>query len=1059
MKQLKTILGKRFFLMGLALLSTTLFVNAQTTVSGNITDNSGPLPGVTILEKGTTNGTVSDFDGNYTLSIENQNAVLVFSYLGFLTQEVSASEDEINIIMEVGSDDLEEVVVTGYGSQRKATVTGAITAVKGENITKSPAVNLTNSLAGRLPGLIVVQGSGEPGYDNASIRIRGVNTFGNSSALIVIDGIPDRDGGISRLNAQDIESISVLKDASAAIYGALAANGVILITTKGGLIGEPRLVYSFNAGYSAPTFFPDLANSFEYASILNEVPIYNSIPSNEWGNAWQSIQTTGTYNSPTEGIPSINANFSPEDVQGYLAGNDPWKYPDTDWYKETFKDWAPQQRHYFQISGGTEKVKYFTSLGYTYQDAIYKNSATYYNQYNLRTNLEAKVNDYVKVNLGLLTRREDRNAPTVSAGAIFRMLQRGRPTENAVWPSGEPGLDIENGENPIVVTTGETGYFKFPLDYIQTNGAVTITNPWIENLEVIINGSVDVNRGTSKVWETPWTLFSWNGVDRSSEGLTGAIRSPFTDPRLRQSSFSGLNTTFSGQVKYKFKFGENHNFDLFVGSTREQFSGSNFFAFRRNYISSAIDQLFAGGTADQNTGGSAYNRTRLGYYGSFKYNYDDIYLVELLFRRDGSYIFPKEGRYGNFPGILVGWNVAKESWFDFDQISYLKFRASYGELGNDQVFFNGGLQEYAFLSTFGFDEYPIDSQVVTTLFETVLPNPNFTWEVARNSNIGLDATLFDRFNLTLEWFNNQRDNILIQQQGSTPASSGISRLLPPTNFGKMNNRGYEFSIGYNGGDTNFADPNALRYNINFNGGYSKNEIVFIDEVSGAPDYQLREGKPLGAYLLYEADGVFFDQNEIDSNTIDYSDVTAQLKPGDLKLKDIDGNGKIDGDDQVRQEESFNPRFQYGLNLFANYKNIDLSVLFQGSAGALALFSAEFGDIGNYYKWQYDNRWSIDNPSREHPRLASRGDTYYTGGGYGNNTYRYFSTDYFRLKNIEIGYTLPESIMKKGFITNLRLYASGLNLFTVSSFDIWDPEVAGRGYPLSKVLNIGLTATF
>lgn len=275
--------------MGLALLSTTLFVNAQTTVSGNITDNSGPLPGVTILEKGTTNGTVSDFDGNYTLSIENQNAVLVFSYLGFLTQEVSSSEDEINIIMEVGSDDLEEVVVTGYGSQRKATVTGAITAVKGENISKSPAVNLTNSLAGRLPGLIVVQGSGEPGYDNASIRIRGVNTFGNSSALIVIDGIPDRDGGISRLNAQDIESISVLKDASAAIYGARAANGVILITTKGGLIGEPRLVYSFNAGYSAPTFFPDLANSFEYASILNEVPIYNSIPSNEWGNAWQSI--------------------------------------------------------------------------------------------------------------------------------------------------------------------------------------------------------------------------------------------------------------------------------------------------------------------------------------------------------------------------------------------------------------------------------------------------------------------------------------------------------------------------------------------------------------------------------------------------------------------------------------------------------------------------------------------------------------------------------------------------------------------------------------------------
>lgn len=1049
--------SKKYLLIGLLTLST--YSLAQTTVSGNVTDDSGPLPGVSIVEKGTSNGTVSDFDGNYTISVSSPNAILQFSYLGFLTQEVTATTEPMKIFMEIGSDDLEEVVVTGYGSQRKATVTGAIAAVKGESIDKSPAVNLTNSLAGRLPGLIVIQGSGEPGNDNASIRIRGVNTFGNSSALVVIDGIPDRDGGISRLNSQDIESISVLKDASAAIYGARAANGVILITTKRGLIGEPRMVYSFNAGFSTPTFFPDLADSVEYANILNEVPIYNSIPANEWENAWSSIRTSGTYNSPTDGIASLNANFSPEDVQGYSAGNDPWKYPNTNWYKETFKNWAPQQRHYFQVSGGTEEVKYFTSLGYTYQDAIYKNSATYYNQYNLRTNLEAKVNDYIKINLGILTRREDRNQPTVSAGSIFRMLQRGRPTEPAIWPTGEPGLDIENGQNPIVVTTGATGYIRFPLDYIQTNGAITITNPWIENLELIINGSVDVNRGTSKIWETPWELYSWNGIDRSSEGLTSAIRSPFTDPRLRESSFSGLNNTFSTQLKYKFILGENHNFDLFVGSTREQFSGSNFFAFRRNYISSAIDQLFAGGTADQNTGGSAFNRTRLGYYSSFKYNYDDIYLVELLFRRDGSYIFPEEGRYGNFPGFLLGWNIAKEAWFNVDQISYLKLRGSYGELGNDQVFFNNSLQEFAFLSTFGFGEYPLGGEVQTTLFETVLPNPNFTWEVARNTNIGLDTTLFNRFSLTLEWFNNQRDRILIQQQGSTPASSGISNLLPPTNFGKMKNSGFEFNLGYNGGDTNFADPNAFRYNINFNGGYSKNEIIFIDEVSGAPEYQLREGKPLGAFLLYEADGVFFDQNEIDSNTIDYSGVTAQLKPGDLKLKDFNGDGKIDGDDQVRQEESFIPRFQYGINLSANYKNIDFTALFQGSSGAVSLFSGEFGDIGNYYKWQYDNRWSIDSPSREHPRLASRGDTYYTGGGYGNNTYRYFSTDYFRLKNIELGYTLPEKILKKGFISNLRFYASALNLFTISSFDIWDPEVAGRGYPLSKVLNVGLNATF
>jgi len=1044
-------------------LSIALFVGgltfAQQNVSGVVSDESGPLPGVSIVEKGTSNGTVSNFDGEFSITVADENAVLVFSYLGFLTQEATANADSINITMESGSDELDEIVVTGYGTQRKATVTGAVTAIKGESIVKSPAVDLTNSLAGRLPGITVRQGSGEPGYDGASISIRGINTLGNSSPLVVIDGIPDRDGGLGRLNPQDIESISVLKDASSAIYGARAANGVILITTKRGTTGEPTLEYSFNAGYSTPTVFPQMSNAYEYANIMNELPIYNSIPANEWGSAWSSIQSSGNYNSPTAGVASLNANYSPEAVQGYQTGNDPWKYPDTDWYGETFKNWAPQQRHNLQLSGGTEKVKYFTSMGYVYQDAIYENSATYYNQYNLRMNLDAEVNDYIKMNFGLMTRREDRNFPTVGAGAIFRMLQRGRPTEPAIWPTGEAGPDIENGQNPVVVTTGATGYQQNPKDYIQVNSGINITNPWIEGLELIINGSIDVNRETNKRWETPWKLYSWNGVDKSSAGLTGSIRSPFTDARLQESANSVLNSTFTGQLKYDFTIGENHDFGLFVGATREQFTGSNFFAFRRNYISPAIDQLFAGGTADQNTGGSAYNRSRLGYYGRLQYNYNDTYLVELLFRRDGSYIFPTEGRYGNFPGILAGWNIGNESWFNAEQVQYLKLRASYGELGNDQVFYNGSLQEYAFLSTFGFGEYPIDSQVVKTLYETVLPNPSFTWEVARNTNIGLDAKVFNRFNLTLEWFNNQRDRILIQQQGSTPASSGISRLLPPTNFGKMNNRGYEFSLSYDGGDTNYINPDALRYTLGVNGGYSKNQVVFIDEVSGAPEYQLQEGKPLGAYLLYEADGVFFDQNDIAANTIDYSGVTSQIKPGDLKLKDYNGDGKIDADDQVRQDKSFTPRFQYGFTLDMNYKNFDLSVLFQGSTGALALFDGEFGDIGNFYKWQYDNRWSIDNPSSEHPRLASRGDTYYTGGGFGNNTYRYFSTDYFRLKNLEIGYTVPESAINKGFISNLRLYASGLNLLTISKFDVWDPEVAGRGYPMSKVLNVGLRATF
>lgn len=1038
---------------------------AQTQVSGNVSDGASPLPGVNVVVKGTTQGVVTDFDGNYSISIPQGATTLVFSYLGFATQEVAISGDTMNVTLQESSSELDEVVIVGYGAQRKATITGAVSAIKGESITKSPAVEITNSLTGRLPGLIVRQTNGEPGQDGATINIRGINTLGNSSPLIVVDGIPDRDGGLGRLNPQDIESISVLKDASAAIYGARAANGVILITTKRGTSGKPTIEYSYNAGFAQPTVTPEMSNSFEYANIMNELPIYRTVPVNEWGNAWSSIQSTGAYDSPTQGVSSLSANYSPEAVSGYLNGNDPWLYPDSDWFGETFKTWAPQQRHNLQMTGGSEKVNYFASLGFIDQDAIYKNSATFYKQYNFRINLDAEVSDYIKTNLGIMTRREDRNYPTVGAGAIFRMLMRGRPTEPAVWPNGLPGPDIENGQQPVVVTTGATGYQRNPKDFIQINGGVSITNPWIEGLELNLSAAVDVNHERNKTWETPWQLYYWDRSTYDSSGtpvLEAATRSPFSDPRLTERSGYVINTNVTAQLKYDFNIGEDHNFSALAGVTKEKFAGSGFFAYRRNYIASAIDQLFAGGTEDQNTGGSAYERTRLGYYGRFQYNFKEKYLAEFIFRNDGSYIFPEAGRFGFFPGVLLGWNISNEDWFNSNTFDYLKFRGSYGEMGNDQVFYNGALQEYAFLSTFGFGEYPIDNAVATTLRETVLANPNFTWEVARNINVGLDARLFNRLNLTLEYFRNKRDQILIQQTGSTPQSSGISSLLPPTNLGELHNSGYEFSLSYDGGDVNYANPGALRYTIGVNGGYAKNEVIFMDEPAGAPDYQLQEGKPLNAHLVYLTDGVFYDQADINANTLDYSGVTGQLLPGDLKIRDYDGNGVIDADDQVRLDQNNIPKFQYGLTFDMTYKNFDLSLLFQGSTGASLRFYTESGDIGNFLKYSYDNRWSIDNPSRTHPRLASRGDTYYTGGNFGNNDYFLFSKDYLRLKNLEIGYNLPEDVLRKTFMSKMRIYVNGLNLLTFADQDIFDPETqngAGTFYPQSRVINIGLSTTF
>jgi len=1050
----------QMFFMLLCMMSASTVIS-QMTVTGVVTDEtSETLIGVNILIKGTTIGTITDLDGAYSIQA-NEGDVLQFSYTGYPTEEiVVGSNPIINLSMQEG-ELLSEVVVTAYGTQKKVTVTGAIASIQGKELTRSPAVNVSNSLAGRLPGLVAIQTSGEPGADDSRIRIRGQNTLGNSSPLIVIDGIPDREGGLNRLNPQDIESISVLKDASAAIYGARAANGAIIITTKRGKSGKPSITYSFNQGWSQPTVIPNMSSAVEYANIINELPIYQSIPVNEWSAASTAIQSTGTYDSPTAGVGSLSANFSPDAIRQHGDGSDPWGFPDTDWFGDAFRTWAPQSTHNLGISGGSEKFRYFGSLGYVFQDGIYKNSATNYKQYNLRLNVDSEINDYLKLNLGIMSRREDRNFPTQSAGAIFRMLMRGRPTEPEVWPNGLPGPDIENGQNPVVITTNQTGYVDNPADLTQINGGIDISNPWVEGLTLSLSASIDRTNESTTTWRTPWELYFWDRQTFEDDGVTpqleSAVRSAFKSPDLRQSYENILNTNYSAILRYNTGFGEGHSLNMMAGVTRETFNGNFFSAFRRDFISPAIPQLFAGSATGQETNGSAYDRARLGYYGRMEYNYNEKYLAEFIWRYDGSYIFPESGRFGFFPGILLGYNISSEDWFNIKGVDRLKLRASYGQMGNDQVFFNNQLQEYAFLSTFGFGRYPIGGSVQNTLREVVLANPDFTWERAENLNFGIDATIAGNIDVSLEYFNNKRTQILIQESGSTPASSGISSLLPPVNAGEVENKGFEFALGYNR-----SVSSNFRFNVGFNGGYAKNKVIFLDEIPGAPDYQRQEGKPIGGYLVYESDGVFVDQADIESNNLDYSAVTGQLIPGDMKFKDINGDGVINADDQVRLDQNETPTFNFGITMGAQVGNFDVSVLFQGATGARFRLGTESGDIGNYLKYAHDNRWSIDSPSSEHPRLASRGDTYYTGGPYGNNTYWLLNKNYMRLKNLEIGYTLQNDALQKAKIGGLRFYLNGLNLITFDSSGIFDPESensAGTYYPQSRVINTGISITF
>ena len=1048
-------------------LVTVIGAFAQDAVKGKVKDEQGQgLPGVSVVVKGTTAGTVTDNEGAYSVNAQ-PTSTLVFSYIGYLTQELSVgNKSSLDVKLVADTKALSEVIVVGYGTAKKATLTGAVTAVKGTELQKAPAANLSNTLGGRLPGVSTVQSSGEPGYDGSTIRIRGTNSLGNSSALIVVDGVPNRSGGLDRINPADIESISVLKDAAAAIYGSRAGNGVILITTKRGKSGKPQLSYDMNFGVSQPTRTPKMSNATEYATIRNELQIYDNLPVAQWGGALTGFNTAGKY-TRTDNATVLSAVYTPDDMKKFGDGSDPLLHPNTDWYKSVIRQWAPQQRHNVQLSGGSDNIKYLASLGHINQDGYYVNSATGYKQYDMRINLDTKINKYVTANLGVTLREEFRHFPSGgnSAGAIFRMLMRGKPTEIAIWPNGKPGPDIENGQNPATITTNNTGYSNDKRDYVQTNGGLEILIPGVTGLKVNLMAALDKYTQRTKNWETPWTLYFWDKKTYEADGksplLTGTVRSTFGDPRLTEGTSQELSVQLTGQVSYDKSFGA-HNFNIMGGVQREKVEADGFFAYRRYFLSPVVDQLFAGGAAEQNLGSqNLYKRARFSTFGRVGYNYKEKYIAEFLWRRDGSYVFPKDGRFGFFPGVSAGWRISEEGFWKDNISTYVnnvKIRGSWGQMGAEP--YNLGsdvLAEYQFLSTAGFGNYVINDQVAKTLLESRVANTSFTWEVANNTNFGIEGTLFkDKLAFEFDYFVNNRSKTLIPKAGSTPSTSGMDGKLPPQNLGKLQNKGWEFKLSYDGNAGDFT------YSVSVNGGYAKNKIKYWDETPGAPSYQRSTGMPYGSFLVYQFDGVFKDQASITENKLDYSPITGDIRPGDMKFKDVNADGKINADDRIRSEKVSRPWFTGGGSVNLGYKAFDFSLLMQGTLGGLQIIGlTESGDIGNYLKYDFDHRWTIDNPTDKYPRLTNRNNRYYTGNS-ATNSYFLKSNNYLRVKNIELGYTLPSEIGSKLGLSKFRIYVNGLNLLTFDKIKVWDPEAttgSGQYYPQSRIVNAGVRVSF
>jgi len=1040
---------QKFFLQTVFIVLLTLVFQVLTIQSfaqsrkiiGQIRDDKGAvLVGVSVLVKGTPTATITDEQGKFLIEVPGNNAVLQFSYVGMNTREVPVgANSSFTITMQPEAvQNLDEVVVVGYGTAKKATLTGSVSAVKGSDLIKSPVTNVSNSLGGRLPGLVTVTPSSEPGFDGSIIRIRGVNTLGNNNPLVVVDGVPGR--SLDRIDPSTIENISILKDASAAIYGAQAANGVILITTKRGKAGKPTITATFNQGWGRPTRLPEMADAATYATMINEI--------NEYAGR--------------------SAKYTPEEITKYRDGSDPWAYPNTDWFDEVLRPWSGQNYGNVSMNGGNENLHYFISLSTRSQQGYYYNSGTKYNQYDFRTNLDGNINKYINIGFNVAGRMEDRNFPVRSAGAIFRMVMRGKPNETAYWPTGQPGPDIEYGDNPVVVSTKATGYDHSKWYVVNTNGKINIKIPWVTGLSFTGNAAIDKSYNFQKIWRTPWYLYSWNGVDRNESGLTKSQKG-FSSPTLTENARDQQNILLNGLINYETRLSGAHNVLVLVGAERITGKGDNFTAYRQNFISPILDQLFAG-AQDQymSNNGSAYEQARLNYFGRVNYGYKQKLLAEFVWRYQGSYIFPEDNRFGFFPGVSLGYKISEENFWinNVRFINSMKIRASWGQTGNDQI------EEWNYLSTYdigGIRGQPWNGPLpfVTNgnvnnpaLYETRVPNTNVTWETAIQKNIGFDAMLLNnKLSITADYFVYKRSDILLQRNASIPYTAGFTP--PRENIGKVSNRGFDFEINYNN------RAGKLIYQVGINGGYQKNKIDFWDEPAGSPDYQKSTGYPIGSQLYYKAIGIFADESEVNK----YAHISG-ARAGDIIFEDVNGDGSITADDQIRIYKSNIPKFTSGITFSLRYNDFDLSGLIQGAFGGIRYISTESGEIGNFLKSFADNRWTTLDPKTTGPRTFNRGNEYWIGQG---NTFWIYNTDYIRLKNFEIGYSLPSSLLKRAEIQNLRIYVNAYNFLTWSpDLKDFDPEqaygdadsptgggvgISGQSYPIQKIINVGISVTF
>ena len=995
-------------------------------ISGRVTDSEEgiTLPGVNVIVKGDPIGTTTRSNGTYNLRVPSPTDTLVFSFVGYEEQEIPIDgQSELDVAMEAAVTALEEVVVTvAYGEQTVATTTGSVSQISGEALDEIPTTNLSQTLQGTVPGLIGVTPTGAPGRDDSNLLIRGTGTLGDNSPLIVIDGVPGRQGGLARLNPADIASISVLKDASAAIYGSRAANGVILVRTKRGRPGETRVSFNVERSLATPAILPEMADAVTYMQMLNEVDVSRD-------------------NEPRFSQEQIDAH------RGDLSGR--WDAFNTDWYDATLRDFSQEIVASAAITGGSETFRYRASLEGVTENGILTNNAEGYGQLGFRTNIDGNITDRISLALNLHGRLENRDRPAWTRNsdrAAWELLQRGKPNEPAFWPNGLPGPAQEQGVNPVV--SDQTGFDNQKDYFFQSSLTLGVEMPAVEGWS--IEGTVAYDRmfANWKRWQKPWTLYNCEAGCPGEDALI-ATKEGVPEPRLWQNNGSEEDILLRATTLYEPDLGSNHNTTLLLGTEYQRSEESSLFAFRRFFLSDQVTELFAGGTEEQNLSGSSEHAARLNFFGRLNYNYQQRYLLELVARYDGSYIFPEGDRFGFFPSVSAGWRIAQEPWFDdltngfFDR---LKLRAAFGQTGNDQI------EPYQFLSTFGFSGggFAYGDGLGPRIEPTRVPNEDITWEVATQFDLGLQGGILDeRLAFEFTYFNHFRDNILWFRNVSVPQTAGFS--LPRENIAQVRSTGWEGEVSFS---QRLSELVFFRAAANIS--YARDEVVFFDEPEGQLPYQRNTGAPWETDLYYIADGIYGTQEEIDNNPS-----PGGARPGDIRFVDYNEDGVINGEDRVRIDENDVPDVIGALNLGAAIGQFDVSFLFQGATNVRQyVFSSAVGEFGNYFQAYAEDRWRPENPDGTNPRAWNRSEPYWARQ---RSTFFLQDAKYLRLKSARLAYSLPDRWLNPlGGMDVLTVYLSGRNLLTFSPMTISDPEIrndAVQEYPPERAYTIGVQLGF